>query len=72
MKNVNAFFICDRKKCNPCNPECTHTRDHNHAISVEGKFRKHAVTGNMWQTALPGTKETKIFTPNDLKQLKEE
>lgn len=30
------FYICNRKKCMECNPECTHTRDINYAVN----FRK--------------------------------
>ena len=56
-ENVNAFFICDRKKCNPCNPQCMHTRDVSHAINVEGKYKKSLVDGSMWQTALPDTRK---------------
>lgn len=46
------FYFCDRKKCNPCNPECLHTRDINHALSTEGKWEKKA-DGSIWQTKLP-------------------
>lgn len=67
MEDITAFFICDRKKCDPCNPQCTHTKDISHAVNVEGKFRKvvdknDKTKVSMWQTALPGnSKEIKIF-----------
>ena len=50
--NKPIFYFCDRKKCNPCNPECLHTRDINHALSTEGKREKKA-DGSIWQNALP-------------------
>lgn len=28
-------FICDRKKCKNCNPDCLHTTDINHAANFE-------------------------------------
>lgn len=47
-----VFLICDRKKCTLCNPECHHTQDINHALSLEGEFKKNLVDGSMWQVAI--------------------
>lgn len=60
------MFICDRKACNPCNPECTHTARVGHAIrSDAGKFRYNYSDKRMWQTALPDTDEKKILLPKE-------
>lgn len=60
------MFICDRKRCNPCNPECIHTSNPQHAIrSDAGKFRYNYSDKRMWQTALPDTDEKKILLPKE-------
>lgn len=30
-----VLYLCDRKACDKCNPECSHTNDINHAKSFE-------------------------------------
>ena len=31
VKDMQILFICDRKKCKRCNPDCMHTSDPEHA-----------------------------------------
>ncbi len=35
MTDQRIAFICDRKKCKNCNPDCLHTTDINHAANFE-------------------------------------
>ncbi len=35
MTDQRVAFICDRKKCKNCNPDCLHTTDINHAANFE-------------------------------------
>lgn len=30
-----VLYICDRRACNKCNPECMHTNDISHAKNFE-------------------------------------
>ena len=32
---IDFFYICDRRACKKCRPECTHTNDINHARNFE-------------------------------------
>lgn len=57
-----TFFICDRKKCSNCNPDCKHTSDPSHALRLEGKFKKNVYDGSMWQTDI--SIDGKIHTAN--------
>jgi hypothetical protein len=37
-----VFFLCDRKACDKCHPECTHTADISHAVNFKlNKFGQH-------------------------------
>lgn len=27
-----TFYVCDRKRCDHCSPQCHHTKDINHAL----------------------------------------
>lgn len=31
-----TFYVCDRKRCKNCSPECRHTKDLEHAL-----YKKH-------------------------------
>lgn len=31
--NERVFFLCDRKQCENCSPECRHTTDVSHAVN---------------------------------------
>lgn len=45
-----VLYICDRKRCNPCNNElCRHTTDIDHAVT----FQKDK-EGNYWECNEPG------------------
>lgn len=33
------FYICDRKKCENCNPDCKHTSDILHAVNFKSVYR---------------------------------
>lgn len=35
MPDPEIFYICDRRACDKCNEECTHTKDIRHAKSFE-------------------------------------
>lgn len=39
---LHPLYICDRRKCNSCNPKCTHTDDLRHAknfaVASEGNI----------------------------------
>ena len=35
MTDQRIAFICDRKKCKNCYPDCLHTTDINHAVNFE-------------------------------------
>lgn len=54
QKVQKTFFFCDRKRCGlGCTfPKCMHTQDPNHALSLEGKFKKNIVDGSMWQVGI--------------------
>lgn len=30
---MKVVYLCDRRKCENCNPECTHTSDIKHAVN---------------------------------------
>lgn len=32
---LGVLYVCDRRKCNTCNPECMHTEDVRHAKNFE-------------------------------------
>lgn len=32
---MNVLYLCDRKACDECNPECHHTQDINHAKNYQ-------------------------------------
>lgn len=53
---MNVAYICDRKKCERCSPECLHTHDYNHALhknyipNIEElfeQFPEHALGGEI-------------------------
>ena len=46
-----VFYLCDRRACEKCGPECSHTTDIRHAANF--CVRKN---GSMWET-LHGSRE---------------
>ena len=34
-RNPRVFYLCDRRACDSCNPDCAHTSDVRHAVNFE-------------------------------------
>lgn len=46
------LYICNRKKCETCHNECTHTSDPEYAVDPnfdESRFIKLKETGDYWE-----------------------
>ena len=49
-----VFYICDRKRCDNCSPECRHTQDIGHALYTEHEKFDLMVDGSIWERVRDG------------------
>ena len=71
MEDVKAFFLCNRKKCPNCSPQCSHTSDYRYAMNPEGKYKKvldGPLKGAMVQMSITDT----IIFDDKFKQVRKE
>lgn len=62
----NILYICDRKRCNPCdNEKCVYTTDIEHAIN----FQK-AKDGDYWECFVQMNEEGEIMITKDITHIK--
>lgn len=47
MSKVDIFYICDRKACVNCSPECFHTTDISHAKNFKKDTYKTKIKGKV-------------------------
>ena len=38
LEQGKTLFLCDRRACDTCRPECRHTADIRHAVNFKNKF----------------------------------
>ena len=49
MKHNREFYICDRKRCEKCTPECKYTTSLFHSKYEEHNDFEVDAHGNMWE-----------------------
>jgi len=74
---MDILYLCDRKACEQCNPECQHTKDIYHAINFEkyeggGYWEKEAKPLLVLKTDRLLKKDIVDLIRNDIKRQMEE
>lgn len=52
-RRADVLYLCDKKACSQCRPDCLHTTDPNHAVNFSFAYDRCWVEQERCQTLTP-------------------